>query len=72
MSRRNKKTETNLPANPADVEAYVRVSAGRTMYPYCETPPARRLRCDACKKTWKFSDALNHSPCPRCKKGRLS
>jgi hypothetical protein len=56
------------------VEAGVRASMGHPKYGYPKPKYAttRRLKCGNCKKTWKFSDKLNYSVCPSCKKGRLS
>lgn len=71
MSKRRKKSE---PMSPELLEAKVRESLGGKKYapPKAKYPTTRRLKCDQCGKTWKFSDKLNFSPCPSCKKGRLS
>lgn len=72
MSRRKqKKHET---ASPGQMEGAVRASLGHPRYghPRPKYPTTRRLKCSACKKTWKFSDKLNYAPCPACKQGRLS
>lgn len=76
MSRRRKASgpfESQLASN-GSLEGQIRVSQGhsRSAYPKPKYKTTRRLKCDACKKTWKFSDSLNFSVCPSCKQGRLS
>lgn len=79
MSKRRSKPILNQPLTPSQVESVVRAAMGRSPYGggryeygVYRKGPVRRLRCDRCKKTWKFSDKLNYSPCPGCKEGRLS
>jgi len=70
VSRKQK--DKDKPVSDGLVEARIRASLGHSKYGYPKYKPARRLKCGECKKTWKFSDALNFSTCPACKKGRLS
>lgn len=72
MSRRKNRANDSKPATPYQVERAIREAAGRDGYASAGKTPARRLRCSRCNKTWKFSDKLNFSPCPKCKEGRLS
>ena len=72
MSRRKQKKHEL--ASDGLMESGVRASQGHPKYGYPKPkyPTTRRLKCDKCRKTWKFSDKLNYSPCPACKEGRLS
>ncbi len=59
--------------NASYMERKIRLSMGHSNNEYHKKKykAMRRLKCDVCKKTWKFSDKLNLLLCPACKKGRL-
>lgn len=69
---KNKNNEKYRPVSDWYVYNAVRRSTGHVGYNRPKYPTTRRLKCDKCKKTWKFSDKLNYERCPSCKEGRLS
>ena len=75
MSRRKSKPkEVMSPLSPDGMAGQIRASMGHPKYGYPKPkyPATRRLRCQKCNRTWKFSDKMNCGACPACKEGRLS
>lgn len=70
-NKTNRKKATRAAQSDLYMTEVVRQCMGHAAYSR-GNQPKRRLRCSNCKKTWKFSDPLNCSPCPACKDGRLS